>query len=131
MNRSTAKLALALAVVAGISGCATPLPEMNADFLCQHFGNNNQSKTDRVPSIRSEIQRRKLLSVDEQAAAGQGTLQIGMSRCGMFAVQGSQLAENSTTTAAGNFIQHVFVNSSTLKREYVYTQNGRVTSWQK
>jgi hypothetical protein len=131
MNYFSAKLALAFAVVAGISGCATPLPEMNADFLCQHFGNNNQSKTDRVSSIRAEIQRRKLLTTDELAAADQGTLQIGMSRCGMFAVQGGQLSENTTTTAAGSFVQHIFFNSVRGKREYVYTQNGRVTSWQK
>lgn len=104
---------------------------MDQDFLCQHYGNNRQSKTDKVPSIRAEVQRRGLLSAEDQGAVDQGALRIGMSRCGMFSVQGSQLGENSTTTAAGAFVQHIFFNSERGKKEYVYTQNGRVTSWQK
>jgi hypothetical protein len=129
--RSLKLISIALFMI-GLSGCATPLPDMSADFLCQHFGENNQDKTDRMPAIRAEIQRRNLLSAEEQAAVDQGILMIGMSRCGMFAVQGIPSAENSTTTASGTFIQHVFFNSrTTMKREYVYTQNSRVTSWQK
>lgn len=132
MTKITRKFVLVLLLIVGLAGCATPLPEMNADFLCQHFGENNQGKTDRVPAIRAELQSRKLLSAEESVAADKGVLQIGMSRCAMFAVQGIPTAENSTTTASGTFIQHVFFNSrTTFKREYVYTQNGRVTSWQK
>lgn len=126
------KRALVLVLLATLAGCATPLPEMSEDFLCQHYGENKQGNSDRVPAIRAEIQRRKLLSLEEQAAADRGQLLIGMSRCAMFAVQGAPIAQNSTTSASGTFIQHVFFNSRvTFKREYVYTQNGRVTSWQK
>lgn len=132
MAKKTEKCVLVLTFIAGLAGCATPLPQMNTDFLCQHFGENSQGKTDRVPAIRAELQSRKLLSEQEVVAVDNGVLLIGMSRCGMFAVQGIPTAENTTTTASGTFIQHVFVNSrTTFKREYVYTQNGRVTSWQK
>jgi len=131
MRQLIGPLALLSFILAGLAGCATPLPEMSEDQLCAHFGANNQNRTDRVSAIRSEIQRRKLVSPEEQALADQGILQIGMSRCGMFAVQGIPLAENSTTNASGTFIQHVFVSSTTAKRVYVYTKDGRVTSWQK
>lgn len=131
MLQTSAKLMAMVAVVSVVTGCATPLPDMDQDFLCQHYGNNRQSKTDKVPSIRAEVQRRGLMAAEDQAAVEQGALRIGMSRCGMFAVQGSQLGENSTTSAAGTFVQHIFFNSERGKKEYVYTQNGRVTSWQK
>ena len=130
MIQYSVRLALTLAVVVGIAGCATPLPEMSADFLCVHYAYNNQSKSDKLPAIRDEIQRRKLLAENEQSAVEQGVLRIGMSRCAMLAVQGLPLAENRSTSAAGSYVQHVFNSPRGGKRVYVYTTNGRVTSWQ-
>jgi hypothetical protein len=114
-----------------VSGCAVSLPEMSSDFLCQHFGNNYASETHRVPSIKAEIQARKLIPESEWPAVNRRELTIGMSRCGMYAVQGSEMGANSTTTASGTSVQHIFLNSNSLKREYVYTTNGVVTAWQK
>lgn len=121
-------LGLALFILAG---CATPLPEMDSDRLCQHFGNNFAGQTDRVPSIRAELQSRKLINERDWAFVERRELYVGMTICPMFAIQGSPVTQNSTTTSAGTSIQHVFVNYNTLKREYVYTSNGRVTAWQK
>lgn len=130
MIQYSVKLALTMAVIAGISGCATPPAEMSADFLCINYAYTNQSKSDRFPAIRDEIQRRKLLADSERAAVEQGVMQIGMSRCAMLAVQGYPLAENNTTSAAGSYVQHVFNSPGGRKKVYVYTTNGRVTSWQ-
>lgn len=125
------RVLLSLVVIAGLVGCATPLPEMNTDFLCQHFGNNYAGKTDRVPSIRAEIESRKLLSQKEWEYVNRRELYVGMTTCAMYAVQGGPYAQNSTTTASGTVVQHVFTNYHSLKREYVYTTNGLVTAWQK
>lgn len=121
----------AIAVAAALAGCATPLPQMNADFLCQHFGSNYAGMTDRVPSIRAELEARKLLTAKDWEYVNRRELYVGMSTCGMFAVQGGPVAQNSTTTAAGTTVQHVFTNYHSLKREYVYTTSGLVTAWQK
>lgn len=125
---------LALVAVSALllAGCATPLPEMSDDMLCQHMGENMQSKTDRVPGIAMELQRRQLLTSSELQAIGRGDLEIGMSRCGMFAVQGIPIGRNITTTASGTSVQWVFRNTRTTgKLEYVYTRDDRVTAWQK
>lgn len=131
------RLLTALFLPTLLAACATPLPEMSNDFLCQHYGNNlnggvmRRDPTSRVPSIRAEVGSRKLLTEAESRAVEQGDLVIGMSRCGMYSVMGSPIAENSTTSAAGQFIQHVFfVPWRSAKRIYVYTKNGKVTSWQ-
>ncbi|MBX9870801.1 MAG: hypothetical protein K2X75_02290 [Burkholderiaceae bacterium] len=124
-------LALASAIMMLLAGCATPLPEMGDDGLCQHMGENMQSKTDRVPGIRAELQRRNLLTQSELQAVDRSDLLIGMSRCGMFAVKGIPIGRNETTTAAGTSTQWIFQNTRTTgRREYVYTRNERVTAWQ-
>lgn len=128
----TYALAVASAATMLLTGCATPLPEMSDDMLCQHMGENMQSKTDRVPGIGAELVRRNLLTKGDLEAVGRGELVVGMSRCGMFAVQGIPIGRNTTTTAAGTSIQWVFRNTRTTgKREYVYTRDDRVTAWQK
>jgi hypothetical protein len=128
---------LLLCIPVLFSACATPLLEMSNDFLCQHYGNNlnggvlKRETTDRTSSIKAEIESRKLLTEEERRAVAQGELLIGMTRCGMYSAMGTPIAENSTTNASGQFTQHVFsIPWRSAKRIYVYTQNGRVTSWQ-
>lgn len=115
-----------------LAACATPLPQMPEARLCQHYGNNRQSNTAMVSSIRAEVISRQLLTTAEIAAVERGQLQIGMSTCAMYSVLGSPHVENRTTTAGGTSIQHGFVDSyvNIGKRRFVYTQDGRVTAWQ-
>jgi len=124
------KLLLAIAVTGSLAGCAIPLKQMDADFLCQHYGANAANKTDRVSSIRAELNARKLISEKDWGFVDRQQLYVGMPTCAMFAIQGGPYSQNRTTTAAGTSIQHAFTNHRTLKREYLYTTNGLVTAWQ-
>lgn len=125
------KVAFVIAVASAAAGCATPLAQMDANFLCQHFGTHYAAKTDKVSSIRAEIEARKLINAKDWEYVNRRELHVGMATCAMFAVQGAPYTQNSTTTAAGTMTQHAFTNYHTLKREYVYTTNGLVTAWQK
>lgn len=118
-------------------GCATPLPQMSDDFLCRHYGSNQnggifkREPTEKAPSILEEIRARRLLSPEEAVAVQEGRFAVGMSKCAMYSALGHAHTENTTTNAAGIFVQHIFsVPWRGSKRIYVYTQNGRISSWQ-
>lgn len=119
-----------IVLVLALTGCATPLSHMDTDFLCQHYGSNAASTTARVPAIRAELNAQKLISEKDWEFIDRGQLYVGMPRCAMFAIKGGVVSVNNSTTATGTLIQHVFLNHSSLKREYVYTRDGLVTAWQ-
>lgn len=48
-----------------------------------------------------------------------------MSQCGMYAAWGDPVRENQSVGSWGRKIQHVYQS-----RNYVYTENGRITSYQ-
>lgn len=122
-------MATASVAVATLVGCAIPLTEMEPDFLCMHYGFNSMSKSDKVPAIRNELERRQILTKDEWYHVDSGRLDFGLSRCGMLAVKGGPYAVNNIHTKEGVRTQYVFINQYG-KRNYVYTNNGQISSWQ-
>ena len=52
---------------------------------------------------------------------------IGMSQCGLYASWGRPRDENTSVNKYSKRIQHIY--GSRKKPNYVYTENGKVTSW--
>lgn len=77
-----------------------------------------------------EIRRRGLLTDTEWQAVSRTGIFIGMSTCGMYASIGRPNYENRTVTSRSERIQHVYRGIYDVHGRYVYTENGRVTSWQ-
>lgn len=117
------------ALLASQVGCAVPLHQMTPDLLCQHYGNNSMTQTDRVPLIRKELEQRQILTDAEWKLADSGSFDFNVSRCAMFAIKGTPYAINNTHTKEGTRTQYAFIDKYG-KRNYVYTMNGKVTSWQ-
>lgn len=75
-----------------------------------------------VKLVKAEALRRKLVFND--SLIRKEKVRIGMSECELYAAWGLPGEQNRTVGSWGVHIQHIYGNS------YVYTENGRVTSWQ-
>jgi len=73
--------------------------------------------------VKKETARRKI-KLDDMLVR-KASIKIGISECQLYASLGMPLDQNRTVGGWGVHIQHVFGNGT-----YVYTENGRVTSWQ-
>ena len=71
---------------------------------------------------KAEALHRKLVFNDSLIRKEQ--VRIGMSECQLYAAWGLPSDQNRTVGSWGIHIQHIYGNA------YVYTENGRVTSWQ-
>jgi|CXWL01.1.fsa_nt_gi hypothetical protein len=78
---------------------------------------------DIVRLVRNESARRKLEFDDKLISSGK--IKLGISECQLYASWGLPKDQNRTVGSWGVHIQHIYGSGS-----YVYTQNGRVTSWQ-
>lgn len=102
--------------------------------ICVYYGNalrgepifddddlefDNESAWD---AVIAEFKRRKYPV--RTAFIKKQQIYIGMSACGLYASLGIPDEENNTVGAWGTHTQHVY------GKNYVYTENGRVTSWQ-
>lgn len=76
-----------------------------------------------IGDLPKEMRRRKLIV--NEAKMAQKQIGIGDSICQMYASLGTPNKANRTVTANGTHTQHVYGNNL-----LVYTNNGRVTSWQ-
>lgn len=65
------------------------------------------------------------LSFDDKYVQNK-SIRIGMTTCMLYAALGEPRTENRTTGSWGQHIQHVYGSH----RDYVYSENGRVTGWQ-
>jgi len=72
--------------------------------------------------IKKEANRRKITFNVKLVSNKQ--FRLGMTQCDMYASWGSPDEENRSVGAWGVHIQHVYDGA------YVYTENGRITSWQ-
>jgi hypothetical protein len=73
--------------------------------------------------IKKESARRKI-AIHEKPVKD-GLIKLGMSQCDMYAAWGQPEEESSSVGKWGVHIQHIYG-----LRNYVYTENGQVTSWQ-
>jgi hypothetical protein len=76
------------------------------------------------PLVKAEL-RQRVNSVNEERVKRQ-QIQTGDTECHLYAALGLPQSSNRSTTARDISVQHVYRGS----RNYVYTRNGRITSWQ-
>lgn len=107
----------------------TILREMTKGDFCDAYGKAVRGEgiqeigdvPDILKLIKPEARRRKLVFNDAKIKSER--IGIGISECQLYASWGVG-QQNRTVGSWGVHIQHVYGNS------YVYTENGRVTSWQ-
>ncbi len=106
------------------------LKEMEKDDFCVAYGKSLRdeeiSEFNVVPEIvnlvQSEAHRRKLTFNDSDTKAER--VRMGISECQLYAARGAPREANRTVGKWGVHVQHVYNGT------YIYTENGRVTSWQ-
>lgn len=135
MRRISTIAACTLSVVT--AGCAIS-PERVASSsnneICKSFGIFRASAiwTSSAESYGAEVRRRNLISAAEWQLINEKSIQVGMSRCAMYAAFGGPDRENSTTSAYGTRVQHVFNSGYRyISPYYIYTENDKVVAWQK
>lgn len=129
----------ALILVLTLTSCAgspmrlasmTPeeLTAENSYNLCNAYNNNKNE------NIRSEIERRNLLTDAEWELIDSNYIQVGMSELALICLKGGIIpgvngVVNVTSGSWGVHKQYVYENAFG-GRSYVYVENGKVTSWQ-
>lgn len=106
------------------------LTKMSKWDFCIAYGNaargEEVSDFGEIPNIvklvKTEARRRKIVFSD--ALVRDMQIKIGMTECQLLAVWGAPRAQNQSTGVWGDHTQHVYNGA------YVYTENGRVVSWQ-
>lgn len=125
----------AVALLTGLlAGCATTQdiasqPDME---VCRSYGVFRTGiLLATAPAYRDEMIRRQLLSDEEWMLVERKELRIGMSQCAMYASWGRPDRENRSVGSYGVHIQHIFnTGYRYIRPTYIYTQNGKVRSWQ-
>lgn len=75
-----------------------------------------------IEKILREARRRKI-TLDKKSTIGR-IIKIGMTTCQLYASYGGPKKVNRTVGAWGEHVQYVYTS------QYIYTKNGRITSWQ-
>lgn len=125
---------LAALIAMLLTGCALT-PDDTARFsdatLCDLNGTLRASPLSASDAevTWNEIVRRKLVTPEEIDLIKTRIVQVGMSECAMLAAWGAPDRQNTTVSARGRMIQHVYRRGG-LSAQYVYTMNGVVTSIQ-
>ena len=107
------------------------LKAMSKDNICVAYGSAlREGKVDGIGSlpeitklVKRELVRRKFKL--EDSLVRKRSIKIGISECQLYASWGMPEDQNRTVGGWGVHIQHVYGSGT-----YVYTENGRVTSWQ-
>lgn len=109
------------------------LKEMDRDLFCVAYGAAIRGEAIHgvgiLPSdtiikyVKAEARRRKLQFDD--SLTRDGKIKLGITKCKLYASWGLPDDENESVGRWGTHIQHIYGVGT-----YVYTENGRVTSWQ-
>lgn len=130
------KVAIAIPfILTFCAGCATtPEQISNRDDLdvCKSYGVYRTGiLVGLAPAYKDEIDRRGLLTDEEKQLVADKSIKLGMSLCAMYASWGSPSYENRTVLKGSVNIQHVYnAGLRYIRKNYVYTRNGKVTAWQ-
>ncbi|MBW2105994.1 MAG: hypothetical protein JRI26_08230 [Deltaproteobacteria bacterium] len=81
-------------------------------------------------NAKAELIRRNAIPDDEWPVIEQKKIRMGMSELGLVCSWGYPSTINKTVTRYGERKQWVYRSCSSCKGQYVYTENGKVTSWQ-
>lgn len=82
----------------------------------------------RAEAVRGELERREALSALDWQHVPAGRVAIGMTEPGVMCALGTPTAINRTATRGGTWKQWVYPRGG--RTIYVYTEDGKVTSWQ-
>lgn len=139
---------LAVTVVLTLVGCAE-IPRLteadaatwgerfNDEFACKAAGGdryiddllfserNKETMKHNQSLWVKEVQRRGLLNESDWKLVSEKKIGVGMSQCALYLSWGKPTKENKSVYGNGVHIQHIYENN-----QYVYTENGKVTSWQ-
>lgn len=127
---------LAAAAVTSMTGCAMSPDIMTRQDdmdVCRSYGIYANSPMWRATAdgYEQEINRRGLLSTEEWQLARSKKIRQGMSQCALYASWGKPDRENRSVGSWGVHIQHVYnAGYRYIQPSYVYTENGKVRSWQ-
>lgn len=109
----------------------------NDEYACKAAGRSNRVWNDYLSEKDNEIakhnqslwlkevKRRGLLSQQDQELIAQNKIAVRMSQCALYVSWGEPHKENKTVSANIVHIQHVY-----RRNQYVYTTNGKISSWQ-
>lgn len=114
----------------GIKNYVALVRKLERNEFCHAYGEinrgrdlpNDMSAADAKDVIKKEAARRKI-SFNDKLVLNE-KIKVGISQCHMYASWGTPDDENRSVGSWGVHIQHVY------GRSYVYTENGRVTSYQ-
>jgi len=99
----------------------------NSFNLCNAYAYSKSEKA------KAELKRRNAIPDDEWSVIEQKKIRMGMSELGLVCSWGKPSLYgtiNKTVTRYGERKQWVYRSCSSCKGQYVYTENGKVTSWQ-
>lgn len=110
------------------------IKEIGDDFICAAYGNVIRGESqgylevliadEDAEKVKEEFARRKL-SIKNKNLVREKEIRIAMSVCEMYASWGYPKKNNRSVGRWGEHIQHIYGNGT-----YVYSENGRITSWQ-
>ncbi len=106
---------------------AERLRSQDSPSLCNAYHINGQAR------VRQELERRGEINAAEWADIDQHTISIGMSEIAVLCSwgwPGVDGAVNESVNSYGVSKQLVYRACRTCKARYIYTRNGKVTSWQ-
>lgn len=122
-----------LRLVRSVKTVPVILRDMDKDRFCVAYGEAMRGDTIHgvgklspdivIKHVKTEARRRKLQLDD--SLARKGHIKIGISKCQLYASWGMPNDDNESVGRWGVHVQHVYGSGT-----YVYTENGRVTSWQ-
>lgn len=84
----------------------------------------------KLGNAKAELIRRNAIPDDEWPVIEQSKIRIGMSELGLVCSWGYPRTSNKTVTRYGESKQWVYSLGAGYSGQYVYIENGKVTSWQ-
>ena len=124
-----------VALVAIVTGCAAHSParigSANAEQLSQIPSEKLCLTYElyQTPNAKAELVRRNAIPEADWPVIDAKKVRIGMSELGLVCSWGYAKV-NSTVNQNGTRNQYVYRKCRDCKATYVYTRNGKVTSWQ-
>lgn len=103
------------------------LPSEDSRNLCRAYHHHGSEKA------KAELIRRNEIPADEWSDIEEKKIRIGMSELGLvcsWGKPGIYGSINRTVNKYGERTQWVYRSCSRCKAKYVYTENGKITSWQ-
>lgn len=130
------RIILASLATFALSGCVSTTTDKNSASSSDGFANLNDSQiciryyNTKDPTVRKEIERRKIIPSQEWEAIESEDLRIGMSFESIPCAWGAPHTVNTTETANGHWVQVVYRDGSSDPARYVYTDGHKITALQ-